>query len=61
MSCVSGCPTRDIGRMYRAAQEGEISNFTGIAAPYEQPFHHKVEVDTGYQIPGNAFPVSSRA
>ncbi len=31
------CEKRDVKGLYRLAREGEISNFTGISDPYEEP------------------------
>ncbi|MDE4912804.1 adenylyl-sulfate kinase [Methylobacterium sp. 092160098-2] len=40
------CETRDPKGLYRRARGGEISNFTGISAPYEVPDQPDVIVQT---------------
>ncbi len=37
---------RDVKGLYRRALAGELPNFTGITAPYEEPLHPEVVVDT---------------
>src|SRR3546814_679124 len=41
------CETRDPKGLYKKARTGEISEFTGISAPYEAPDSPDLEVDTG--------------
>ena len=41
------CEQRDVKGHYKRARAGEISNFTGISSPYEEPFDPELEVDTG--------------
>lgn len=41
------CETRDPKGLYKKARKGEISEFTGISAPYEEPISAELEVDTG--------------
>ncbi len=41
------CETRDPKGLYKKARKGEISEFTGISAPYEAPVSAELEVDTG--------------
>jgi adenylylsulfate kinase len=41
------CEYRDIKGMYKRARAGEISNFTGVSSPYEEPEHPDLLVDTG--------------
>lgn len=41
------CADRDPKGLYAKAQRGEISNFTGISAPYEAPLHPEIRLDTG--------------
>jgi len=41
------CETRDVKGMYKKARAGEISNFTGISAPYEAPNNPELYVKTG--------------
>jgi len=40
------CERRDVKGLYAKARKGEISNFTGISAPYEAPLHPDIEIDT---------------
>lgn len=40
------CENRDVKGLYTKARAGEISNFTGIDAPYEAPSHPDIELDT---------------
>lgn len=40
------CERRDGKGLYKKARAGEISNFTGIHSPYEQPEHPEVYVNT---------------
>ena len=40
------CEKRDVKGLYKKARKGEIKNFTGIDAPFEQPEHPQVEVKT---------------
>jgi len=41
------CESRDVKGLYRRARAGEISNFTGISSPYEEPSKPELIVDTG--------------
>jgi len=47
---------RDVKGLYRRAIAGEITDFTGISAPYEPPLHPEITVDTT-----TASPVESAA
>ena len=38
------CERRDVKGLYKKARKGEISNFTGISAPYEAPDTPDVEI-----------------
>ncbi|MBO54725.1 MAG: adenylyl-sulfate kinase [Dehalococcoidia bacterium] len=40
------CAQRDVKGHYARASKGEITNFTGINDPYEQPLHPEVVVET---------------
>jgi adenylylsulfate kinase len=40
------CESRDVKGLYRKARCGEISNFTGISAPYEEPDSAHLVLDT---------------
>ena len=41
------CEDRDPKGLYKKARRGEIKEFTGISAPYEEPVAPELEVDTG--------------
>jgi adenylylsulfate kinase len=41
------CEERDPKGLYKKARAGEIKEFTGISAPYEEPDSPEVVVDTG--------------
>lgn len=43
---VEACAKRDPKGLYQKAKKGEIDNFTGISAPYEQPEAPDLVVDT---------------
>ncbi|GAB6137409.1 adenylyl-sulfate kinase [Halanaerobaculum tunisiense] len=43
---VETCADRDPKGLYDQAKKGEIDNFTGISAPYEEPVDPEVVVDT---------------
>jgi bifunctional enzyme CysN/CysC len=44
---LSVCERRDPKGLYRKARQGEITEFTGISAPYEAPEAPEFTVDTG--------------
>lgn len=41
------CEQRDAKGLYKKARRGEIPDFTGISAPYEQPENAELVIDTG--------------
>ena len=43
------CESRDVKGLYAKARKGEIPEFTGISAPYEEPSAPELVVDTGDQ------------
>jgi adenylylsulfate kinase len=43
------CEERDVKGMYKKARAGEIKNFTGLDAPYEEPENPDLVVDTDKQ------------
>jgi len=43
---VEACAERDPKGLYEKAKKGEIENFTGISAPYEEPKNPDLVVDT---------------
>ncbi|MGH8590764.1 MAG: adenylyl-sulfate kinase, partial [Gammaproteobacteria bacterium] len=46
---VEVCESRDVKGLYRRARAGEIKEFTGISAPYEEPEAAEIVVDTGVE------------
>lgn len=42
------CEARDVKGLYARARRGEVSNFTGISAPYEPPRHPALVLDTSF-------------
>ena len=40
------CEERDVKGLYKKARKGEISQFTGIDSPYEDPVNSEITVDT---------------
>ena len=40
------CETRDMRGIYKKARAGEIPEFTGISAPYEEPVNPEIILDT---------------
>ena len=51
---LSICENRDPKGLYIKARKGEISDFTGISAPYEQPTNPELIIDTGNQDIGES-------
>lgn len=43
------CEGRDVKGLYKKARAGEIPEFTGVSAPYEEPASPELVVDTGAQ------------
>lgn len=41
------CEERDTKGLYKKARAGEIEEFTGISAPYEEPDNAEIVIDTG--------------
>jgi len=46
---IATCEKRDPKGLYKKARAGEIKNFTGISAPYEEPESPEIVVDTSIQ------------
>jgi adenylylsulfate kinase len=46
---VETCEGRDVKGLYAKARAGEIPEFTGISAPYEEPEKPEVVLDTNTQ------------
>jgi adenylylsulfate kinase len=40
------CEQRDTKGLYKKAREGVVKEFTGISAPYEEPSHPELTIDT---------------
>ncbi len=40
------CEQRDTKGLYKKARAGEVREFTGISAPYEEPLHPELTIDT---------------
>lgn len=40
------CEIRDVKGLYKRARAGEIDDFTGISAPYEEPVNPELVIDT---------------
>ncbi|MEB2308859.1 MAG: adenylyl-sulfate kinase [Candidatus Brocadiaceae bacterium] len=40
------CEQRDTKGLYKKARAGEVKEFTGISAPYEEPLHPELTIDT---------------
>lgn len=43
------CKERDVKGMYERASQGEIKEFTGVSAPYDEPVHPELVLDTHLQ------------
>jgi len=43
------CEQRDPKGLYKKARAGEIPNFTGISAPYEEPLSPELVIDTSHE------------
>jgi adenylylsulfate kinase len=43
------CESRDVKGLYKKVRAGEITNFTGISSPYEQPSNPEIILDTANQ------------
>ena len=43
---LSECERRDPKGIYKKARAGQIKDFTGISAPYKEPEHPEVCIDT---------------
>lgn len=47
--CTAGldvCQKRDVKGLYSKANQGMISNFTGVSSPYEEPINPEINVNT---------------
>lgn len=43
------CESRDTKGLYKKARAGEVKEFTGISAPYEEPLNPELVVDTSQE------------
>lgn len=43
------CEARDVKGLYEKARRGEIPNFTGISAPFDEPVNTQIEISTENQ------------
>lgn len=48
---VEVCEERDVKGMYKKARSGEIKEFTGVSAPFEEPDDADIVIDTQTQDP----------
>jgi adenylylsulfate kinase len=46
MCPVEVCEQRDVKGLYRRARSGEVTQFTGVSAPYEEPLAPELSLDT---------------
>ena len=49
MASLETCEGRDVKGLYKKARAGEIPEFTGISAPYEEPERAELAIDTNGQ------------
>lgn len=45
------CVARDVKGLYKRALDGEISNFTGVSDPYEEPLEPELILETHLETP----------
>jgi adenylylsulfate kinase len=48
------CEQRDPKGLYKKARTGELKEFTGVSAPYEEPLHPEIVLDSGALSPSQA-------
>ncbi len=48
------CIKRDVKGLYKKALAGEISNFTGVSAPFERPMNCQLHIETENYTPEKA-------
>jgi 3',5'-nucleoside bisphosphate phosphatase len=51
---VEECERRDVKGLYQKARAGEISGFTGVSDPYEEPLAPELVLDTEQETPGES-------
>jgi adenylylsulfate kinase len=54
---IEECARRDPKGLYAAAFAGEIEDFTGVSAPYEEPLQPDLRLDTTGSTPGESAAV----
>lgn len=54
---VEVCARRDVKGLYERALRGELADFTGVTAPYEQPEEPEVRLDTEHETPAESAAV----
>ena len=58
---IEECRRRDPKGLYQRSENGEISNFTGVSAPYEEPLSPELIIDTVELQPAEAVRVIMQA
>lgn len=48
------CEKRDVKGMYKKARNGELTEFTGVSAPFEPPLQPDIEINTSEITPGQS-------
>lgn len=56
-AAISVCEARDPKGLYKKARAGELKEFTGVSAPYEEPLHPELVLDTAELSPQAATEV----
>lgn len=51
---VEVCARRDVKGLYERALRGELADFAGVTAPYEQPVEPEVRLDTEQETPAES-------
>jgi len=51
---IEECEKRDVKGLYKKARAGEITGFTGVDDPYEEPLHPEVICQTDRETPGQS-------
>jgi adenylylsulfate kinase len=51
---IEECARRDPKGLYAAAYAGEVADFTGVSAPYEEPSNPELRLDTTGATPGES-------
>lgn len=51
---VEECEHRDVKGLFKKARAGEITGFTGVDDPYEEPLHAEVVCETEKETPGES-------